>query len=116
VNSALATGILVGSLVLAGWALASCLRERWINRGQLVLAALVEVAVLAQVVVAVAKMIDGQKAAEPATFIGYLITVVLLLPAATSLAFMEKTKWGAAIMAGAGVVVAVLMLRLQQVW
>ena len=113
---ALATGILVGSLVLAVWALIAALRERWLNRGHLALAALVEVAVLTQVAIALVRMAGGEKAAEPATFIGYLFTVALLLPAATVLAYMEQTRWGSVIMAVAGAVVAVLMLRLQQVW
>ncbi|GAA1736001.1 hypothetical protein [Luedemannella helvata] len=113
---ALATGILITSLVLAGWALVAALRERWLNRGHLALAAVIEVAVLAQVVIALVRMAGGEKAAEPATFIGYLLTVALLLPAATVLAYMEQTRWGSVIMAVAGAVVAVLMLRLQQVW
>ncbi|GAA1795417.1 hypothetical protein GCM10009682_16480 [Luedemannella flava] len=113
---ALATGILVGSLVLAVWALTAALRERWINRGQLALAAVIEVAILVQAVIAASRMIGGERAVEQATFIGYLLTVVLLLPAATVLAYMEQTRWGAVIMSVAGAVVAVLMLRLQQVW
>ena len=48
------------------------------------------------------------------TFI--LALFALLLPAATVLAYMEQTRWGSVIMAVAGAVVAVLMLRLQQVW
>ena len=115
-NPALATGILVGSLVLAGWALVATLRERWLDRGHLALAALIEVAVLIQVVVAVVRLAGGERAAEQATFIGYLAASVLILPAATVLAYMERTRWGSAIMAAAGAVVAVLMLRLQQVW
>jgi uncharacterized protein YqgC (DUF456 family) len=116
VNSALALCILAGALALAGWSLAAALRDRWIGRGQLVLAAIVELAVLVLAVVAVVRLAGGERAAEQATFIGYLLTVVLLLPAATVLSFMEQTRWGSVIMAVAGAVVAVLMLRLQQVW
>ena len=55
-------------------------------------------------------------AVELATFIGYLLTSVLFLPAALSLSFMERTRWGSVIAGSAALVVAVLTLRLQQVW
>jgi hypothetical protein len=53
---------------------------------------------------------------ELATFVGYLLTAVLFLPAAAALARMEPTKWGSVIMGAAALVVAVLSLRLLQTW
>ena len=50
------------------------------------------------------------------TFVGYLATAVLTVPAGVSVAFMEKTRYGSVIAGGAAVIVAVLALRLWQVW
>jgi hypothetical protein len=42
--------------------------------------------------------------------------VVLLPPLAALLGSAERTRWGSAIIAAAGLVVPVMVVRLQQVW
>jgi thiamine transporter ThiT len=61
-------------------------------------------------------MAGGDRPAELATFIGYLVTAALMLPLAVVLSFMERTRWGAVIAGVAALTVAVLVLRLQQTW
>ncbi len=50
------------------------------------------------------------------TFVGYLVAASVLLPLAVALSFMERTRWGSVIAGAGSLVLAVLVLRLLQVW
>lgn len=78
--------------------------------------ALVEAVLLVQAVAAMVRMFSGDRPDQLATFVGYLLTVVLIPPLAALLAWSERTRWGSAIIAGACLVVPVMVVRLQQVW
>ena len=77
---------------------------------------LVEAAALLQVVVAVVQAVRGERPNEAATFIGYALTSVLVPPLGAVWALAEKTKWGTAAAGASALVLAVLTLRMQQVW
>ena len=53
---------------------------------------------------------------EVGLLIGYLVTAVILEPAAIYLAKLEPTKWGSVILAAGGLVLGPLFLRLLQIW
>jgi hypothetical protein len=112
----LAVVIMVASVLVGAWCLVSAGRGRFLNQPQysalLALAALV----LVQTVIASIRLITGDLPVELATFIGYLLTTVLFLPAGLLLARLEPTRWGSVIAGGAALTVAVLTLRLVQVW
>lgn len=91
-------------------------RGKEVTIGQAVLGGLVELAVLVQGVVAVVKLSGGEEPKETALFIGYLTTTALIIPAALYWARFENSKWASAVLAMGGVVVAALVLRLQQIW
>lgn len=108
---------LVGASLLVGvWCLVAAGRDRWLGRGQLGGIAVVELALLAQAVVAAVRLWSGQRPEELVTFLGYLVSSVLTLPAAGVLSAMERTRWGSVIAGVGALVVAVLELRLIQVW
>ena len=65
--------------------------------------------------VAVALMIGGHDV-QAGLLIGYLLTALILEPAAIYLAKLEPTKWGSVILAAGGLVLAPLFLRLIQIW
>ena len=67
-------------------------------------------------IVAAVRLIAGERPVEIETFVGYLLTTALFLPAGVSLARMEPTRWGSVISGGAAITVAVLTLRSLQVW
>jgi hypothetical protein len=116
VNDALATTIGVAALALAAWLLVPVLRNQWINCRYVVALGVLEGALAAQAVLATVWMAQGNRPDELATFIGYLVASMLVVPLAVVLAYMERTRWGSVIVMVACLVTAVLMLRLHQVW
>lgn len=114
-SSGLAVAIIVASLLVGAWCFVTAARDRWIDLTHLVGLGLVSLALLVQAVVAVVRMGDAHLV-EVATFIGYLITSVIVLPLSAVLAYLEQTRWGSVIAGAGAVVAAVLTLRLEQVW
>ncbi|WP_153502790.1 hypothetical protein [Cumulibacter manganitolerans] len=86
--------------------------------GRLALGLLVAglVLVVGQTVVASVQLAGGHHLSEPATFIGYLGTTVIMLPAAGYVARLERSRWSSLAIVVAALVVAVLEVRLQQIW
>lgn len=107
----IAAGVLVAVCAYAGWR-----RNTSPGRVCLAVAVVAELLVIVQAVVVTAKLIGGHHLAEPATFIGYLVTLVIVLPVAWWWSRLEKSKWGAVVVLVCGLVVAVLTVRLDQVW
>jgi hypothetical protein len=112
----LASFTIIASLLVAAWCFVAAGRDRWIDWSHLIGLIAVELAVVAQGIAAVVRIAGGERPEQFATFVGYLITSVLLLPLVAVLAFLERTRWGAVIAGAGGLVIAVLVLRLQQVW
>jgi hypothetical protein len=76
----------------------------------------VEAVALVQVLVAIVQVIRGERPDEPAVFAGYALTSLLAPPVGAVWALSEKTKWGTGAAGVASLVLAVLTLRMQQVW
>ena len=66
--------------------------------------------------VAAVALIAGGYDVQVGLLIGYLLTTLILEPAAIYLAKLEPTKWGSVILASGGLVLAPLLLRLVQIW
>ena len=76
----------------------------------------VEVAAIVQVLAAVVQAVRGERPVEAATFVGYALTSLLVPPVGAVWALSEKTRWGTAAAGISALVLAVLTLRMQQVW
>lgn len=112
----LATTIIVAGLVLAGFSGLMALLDRPPSLLQLVGLTVVELILLVQAAIAIGRMFTGDRPDGMATFVGYLLTAVLLPPLAALLGLAERTRWGSALIAAACLVVPVMVVRLQQVW
>ena len=75
-----------------------------------------EAVALVQVLVAVVQAVRGERPDEVATFVGYALTSVLVPPVGALWALSDKSKWGTAAAGVAALVLAVLTVRMQQVW
>jgi hypothetical protein len=112
----LAIVVMIASVGLGAWCLTSGVRGKYLNQSQYTGLLALSGVVLLQSLIAVVRLIAGEHPVEIETFIGYLLTTALFLPAGVSLARMEPTRWGSVIAGGAALTVAVLTLRSVQVW
>ncbi|RBY80933.1 hypothetical protein DQ238_07825 [Geodermatophilus sp. TF02-6] len=109
-----AVTVVCALLVLAG--LASTLARRRIGLLHLWGAALLEVLLVVQTVLAVVALVRGERPEETATFLGYLAGIVLVPVAGALWARSEPTRWAGTVLAVAGATVAVMVWRLLQLW
>ena len=77
---------------------------------------LAELAVLVQTVVGLIAIGRGHGPEETATAISYLLAMVLLLPAAIWWSLTDRSRFSGLVMTIAGVAVAVMSLRLLELW
>lgn len=112
----LRTATALVALVVAVWAGYSAVRDRAPSRWQLIGLLVVEAFAAVLVGAAVVSMVAGDRAHEMVTFIGYLVAFLIVPIAGWALARMEPTRWGSVIIAAVGIVEAILVVRLQQVW
>ena len=105
---------LAGAMVV--WGLVTAAVDKPPGRAQLLYAAGVEVVTLVRTVIAFVVLAQGFRPVELATTIGYLIGVVVLIPVAWFWANVERTRFSGVVLAVAGLAVAVMTLRLLQLW
>ena len=108
--------ITVVAVVLALLGGAAMLARRRIGLVHVVGTVLLEILLLAQAVLAVVALAGGERPAETATFLGYLVGVVLVPVAGLLWARAEPTRWAGGVIVVAGLVVAVMAWRLLQLW
>lgn len=116
VNGAVPTTIIVAGLALAVYALVMTARNRRMDVPLLAAVGVVEILLLVEVGIVVARLVGGERPAGLATLIGYLIAMPFVPLAAAVWGLMERSRWGPAVIAVAGLVAAVLMVRLHQIW
>jgi hypothetical protein len=104
------------AVVVALAGLASTLAHRRIGLVHLAGAAVLEVLLLVQAVVAGAALAGGERPPETATFLGYLGGVVLLPVAGVLWSRTEPSRWAGTVLAVASLVTAVMVWRLVQLW
>jgi hypothetical protein len=75
-----------------------------------------EIAAIVQVLVAIVQALRGERPDEVATFVGYALTSVLVPPVGAVWALSDKSRWGTGAAGVAALVLAVLTVRMQQVW
>jgi len=116
VNGAVPTTIIVAGLALAAYALLMTALNRRMGVGLLAALGVLEILLLVLVGLIVAKLAGGGRPASLATLIGYLIAMPLVPVAAGFWGLLERSRWGSAVVAVAGLVAAVLMVRLHEIW
>ena len=109
--------VTVTALLLAAWCGWATYRDSptkdWHFGGM----AVVTLAVLVQLAVSVGQLARGDRPAHGlVVFLAYLIGAVCMIPAAAVMSLAERTRWGSAIVTAGGVVLAVLELRLHDIW
>jgi hypothetical protein len=116
VNGTVPTIIIVAGLALAGYALLMTALNRRMGLGLLVALGVLEILLLVLVGMIVARLADGGRPASLPTLVGYLIATPLVPLVAGFWGALERSRWGPAVIAVAGLVAAVLMVRLHEIW
>jgi hypothetical protein len=116
VSGVVPTTIIVAGLVLAGYALLMTALNRRMSVILLAALGVLEILLLVEVGLIVARLAGGGRPAQLATLIGYLCATPLIPVAAAFWGLLERSRWGPAVIAAAGLVAAVLMVRLHQIW
>ena len=110
----LATAVFVLSLALGVWALVWAGLDRLLPKVHLQALFLLQAVLVVQAVLALLRLGDwGGSSGELA---GYLAVSALLVPGGLVLAVEERSRYGTLILAVACLVVAVVEVRLLQVW
>lgn len=104
------------SLLLAAAAGVYVARDRLTDRWLLVPAALLQLGLVVQLVVGVVQLAGTDRDVSGPSFVGYLLGLLLVVPAAAFWARGEPSRAGTAVWVVAGLLVPFLLLRLDVVW
>jgi len=116
VSGAVPTTIIVAGLALAAYSLLMTALNRRVGLVLLAALGVLEILLLVLVGMIVAQLAGGGRPASLPTLIGYLIATPLVPVIAGFWGLVERSRWGPAVIAVAGLVAAVLMVRLHEIW
>ncbi|MDT0270169.1 hypothetical protein RM844_28250 [Streptomyces sp. DSM 44915] len=111
--------VVVTALLLAVWCGYASFRDQPVKDWHYAGAALVLLLALAQTVVSGVALAGGDRpAGEGSTlvFVCYLVAVPLCLPITAAVSLTERNRWGSATVAAGAAILAVLEIRLADVW
>ena len=79
--------------------------------------AVTELGLLIQLVASIVLVANGAQAKQDTfEFFGYLIVALLVPPAVALWALVERTKWSTVILGAGALTVAVMLVRMHQIW
>ncbi|MDD9350569.1 hypothetical protein, partial [Mumia sp.] len=86
--------VALAAVAVAGYAAFLLVRDRPVDNPLFYAAAALEVLVVVQTVAGCVALANTGRDVEGVTFVGYLLTCVLIPPAAVIWGVAEKTRWG----------------------
>ena len=114
---ALTVAVAVTALALAAWCGLAAYRDQPTKDWHFIGMAVVLLLALAQLVVGIVQLSRGERPEQGMTiFIAYLIGAFFAVPAAGFLSLTERTRWGSVTVSAGAVVLAVLEVRLYDIW
>ncbi|QQM44608.1 hypothetical protein [Streptomyces liliifuscus] len=114
---ALTVATAVAALALAAWCGWAAYRDQPTKDWHFIGMAVVTLLTLVQLVVGIVQLARGEKPEQGTTiFVAYLVGSFACIPAAGFMSLAERTRWGSITVAAGGVVLAVLQVRLYDIW
>ncbi|MGH1563228.1 hypothetical protein [Mumia sp. DW29H23] len=108
--------VALAAVGVAAYAAYLLVRNRPVDNPLFYLAAALEVVLVVQLVAGCVALAATTRDIEGVTFVGYLVTCVLVPPAAIIWGVAEKSRWGTGVVVVGMLTVAVLVARLVQLW
>jgi hypothetical protein len=107
----------VAALLLAAWCGWAAYRDQPTKDWHFIGMAVVTLLTLVQLIVGIVQLARGEKPEQGTTiFLAYLLGSFACVPAAGFMSLAERTRWGSITVAASGVVLAVLEVRLHDIW
>ncbi|MFE5141521.1 hypothetical protein [Streptomyces fagopyri] len=114
---ALTVATAVAALVLAAWCGWAAYRDQPTKDWHFIGMAVVSLLAAVQLVIGVVQLARGEKAEQGTTiFVAYLLGAFACVPAVGFMSLAERTRWGSITVAAGGLVLAVLEVRLYDIW
>lgn len=105
------------ALALAAWCGFAAYRDQPTKDWHFIGMAVVSLLAIVQLVIGIVRLAQGDDPEQGvAIFIAYLAGSALAVPIAAFMSLAERTRWGSATVAAAAVVLAVLEVRLYDIW
>ncbi|GGR43789.1 hypothetical protein HHL19_25370 [Streptomyces sp. R302] len=114
---ALTVAVSVAALALAAWCGFAAYRDQPTKDWHFIGMAVVTFLVLVQLIVGIVQLVRGETAEEGTViFVSYLLGALCAVPIAGFMSLAERSRWGSATVAAGAVVLAVLEVRLFDIW
>lgn len=113
----LTVALAVAALALAAWCGHAAYRDQPTKDWHFIGMAVVTAVALVQLVIGIVQLARGETAADGnVIFVSYLVGIVCCLPVTGLLSLSERTRWGSLSVVAGAVVMAVLQVRLYDIW
>jgi hypothetical protein len=116
VTDTVAYGLAVAALIAALFAGWHTFTERPFGNSLFYVIGVLEVALVALLVGGIAALSMTSRDVDGVLFVSYLVTVVVIPPAAVLWGIAEKSRWGTGVVVVAMLTIAVLCVRLLDIW
>ena len=115
-NENVANAIAVGALLVAAFAAFHMLTDRLFSNPLFYAIAVLEIVLIALLIGGCIALSRTSRDVDGVLFVSYLITVVIIPPAAVVWGIAEKSRWGTGVVVVAMLSISVLSIRLLRIW
>ncbi|MCP2339490.1 hypothetical protein [Actinomadura rupiterrae] len=115
-TTTLGYAIIAVSLLAAAYSLWTAWRDQAMQVPHLVALGVLEVLLVTQAVVGFLKLSGGEGPHSSATFVGYLLAILLIPPAGAGWGLLERSRYGPGVIVVACLAVAIMIVRMNQIW
>lgn len=116
-NEALLAVVITAALLGAAGTGILVWRDKRADRSVIVGLAVVELAALVQLIASIADLAGGDRPeGNTAEFVLYAVATVLVVPAGLAWSIGDRSRWGLAVTTVACLVLAIMSVRMDQIW
>lgn len=115
-NETVAYAVAIGALLVAGFAALHTARNQLFSNPLFYAVAVLEIALIALLIGGCIALGTTAREVDGVLFVSYLVTVVVIPPAAVLWGIAEKSRWGTGVVVVAMLSIALLCARLLGIW